>query len=211
MKKTALILSNGVPPGMELMKRMWQEVNLKVCADGGANFAVSQGFIPDVVVGDMDSILLEVRQKLEIERIVEITEQNTNDSDKALRYCLNQGVHEVHLLGAAGERSDQFLANIELLYKYASEMKITLWTEQDRIELIEGTWQENMAPGTTLSLLPLFGPVEEITTSGLAFPLQNQKLEMGKEPSGISNKTITPSVQISMGKGTLLLIIQSVQ
>ena len=209
MKKTALIVCNGTPPAIELMERLWQQVDLRVCADGGANFAISQGFNPDAVVGDMDSILLESRQKLDAGRLVRVPEQNTNDGDKALRYCLNHGVEEVHLLGAAGERSDQFLANIELLYKYATQLKIILWAEKDRIEVIEGEWQEKIALGTTLSLLPLFGPVKGITTSGLAYPLKNQTLQMGKEPSGISNKAIAPSVQITMGGGKLLLIVQT--
>ncbi len=209
MKKTALIVCNGVPPAIELMEKLWQQVDLKICADGGANFVMSQGFMPDAVVGDMDSIFLETQQKLDLEQLIKIPEQNTNDGDKALRYCLNQGMEEVHLLGAAGERSDQFLANIELLYKYAAQLKIILWAKTDRIEVIEGQWQEKIALGTTLSLLPLFGLVEGITTSGLAFPLKNQTLEMGKEPSGISNKTTSPSVRITIREGKLLLIIQT--
>ena len=209
MKKKALIVCNGEPPALELMERLWQQVDLKVCADGGANFAVSQGFMPDAIVGDMDSIHLHVQEKLDTERLVRIPEQNTNDGDKALRFCLKHDVEEVHLLGAAGKRSDQFLANIELLYKYASQLKIILWTELERIEVIEGEWQEKLALGTTLSLLPLFGTIEGITTSGLAYPLNHQTLQMGKEPSGISNKTIAPSVHITVKEGKLLLILQA--
>lgn len=208
MERTALIVCNGAPPSLQLMRQLWSEVDLTLCADGGANFAVSQGFIPDFIVGDMDSILPEIQQQLEAKRFVEMIEQDTNDGDKALRYCLKQRIDRVHLLGASGGRSDQFLANIELLYKYTPKLKILLWTAMERMEVIEEEWKEKVAVGTTLSLLPLFGAVHGITTSGLAYPLDNATLELGKEPCGVSNETVEASVRISMKTGKLLLILQ---
>ncbi len=208
-EKTALIVCNGVPPTKELIRQLWQKVDLKICADGGANHVISQGFQPDVVVGDMDSILPEIRQQLAPERLIQIADQITNDGDKALRYCLMRQIQKVYVLGAAGSRSDHFLANIELLYKYGSHLKIILWTGCEQIEVIDGEWQGIFPPGTTLSLHPLFGAVHGITTSGLAWPLKKQTLQMGKDPMGVSNKTTKPTVHISMEEGKLLLITQN--
>ncbi|MBF0286926.1 MAG: thiamine diphosphokinase [SAR324 cluster bacterium] len=209
MKKTALIVCNGDPPSLELLHNFWQQADLTVCADGGANFLVSEGFIPDVIVGDMDSLLPEVEQQVEAKRLIKIQEQNTNDADKALRYCLDHHLQIIHMLGIAGGRSDQFLANLELLYKYAPEVKIILWTEQERMEVISKEWEESLMIGTTLSLIPLFGTVNGITTAGLAYPLHNQTLQAGKEPCGVSNKTTLPQVRITIQQGALLLIIQN--
>lgn len=208
MTKTALIVCNGEPPSLDLMDTLWSQVDLRICADGGANFVVSQGYLPDFVVGDMDSLLPEVQQQLAPHRLVKISEQATNDGDKALRYCLEQQIEKVYLLGAGGRRSDQFLSNLELLYKYAPKLKILLWTAQERMEVIAHNWQEMPALGSTLSLLPLFGAAHGITTSGLKFPLKNDSLVLGKEPSGLSNITTEPSVSISVQEGKLLLILQ---
>ncbi len=209
MQKTALVICNGTPPSLELLDKFWRQVDLTVCADGGANFVISAGLMPDVIVGDMDSILPEIKQQVEAKRLVKIQEQNTNDADKALRYCLEHHLQTIHMLGVAGGRNDQFLANLELLYKYAPQLKIILWTDRERIEIIETEWEGTLAMGTTLSLLPLFGAVNGITTSGLVYPLHDQTLEAGKEPSGVSNQTNSPQVRITIKQGKLLLIIQT--
>ena len=208
MAKTALIVCNGEPPSLELLRTLWSQVDLRVCADGGANFVVSQGYLPDFVVGDMDSLLPAVQQKLGAPQLVKISEQATNDGDKALRYCLEQHIEKVYLLGAAGRRNDQFLSNLELLDKYAPKLKIVLWTPLERIELIEKDWQEMPTVGSTLSLLPFFGAAHGITTSGLKYPLHNDSLEWGQAPSGLSNITTAPSVRVSVQQGKLLLILQ---
>ena len=206
LKKSALIICNGVPPTRALMQQLWRQVEIKICADGGANHAIAHGFRPDVVVGDMDSILPETQQKLAPEQLIHIADQSTNDGDKALAYCVMRQIRKVYLLGATGRRSDQFLANIELLYKYDSRLKIILRTECERIEVIAGKWQGNFPLGSTLSLHPLFGAVHGIATTGLAWPLKQQTLEMGRAPMGVSNKTTEPTVHISLREGKLLLI-----
>ena len=207
-EKSALIVCNGAPPTRELLQQLWQQVDLKICADGGANHVVAEGFRPDVVVGDMDSILPETQQQLAAEQLIHIADQNVNDGDKALAYCVMHQIQKVHVLGATGRRSDQFLANIELLFKYDSRLQIVFWTESEQIEVIAGEWQGKFPLGTILSLHPLFGAAYGITTTGLAWPLKKQTLEMGRDPMGVSNKTTNPTVHITVEEGKLLLIAQ---
>lgn len=208
MKKTALIVCNGEPPPPDLLKHFWGKVDLRLCADGGANFVSEQGLLPDMVIGDMDSISESTKNQIGEQRLFIVEEQETNDADKAIRFCLENQVDKVHLLGAAGIRNDQFLANIELLYKYGTVLKIVMWTQSERMEIIQEVWKEKLPIGTTISLVPLFGKVEKITTNGLAFPLINQPLELGKEPSGVSNRITKSPVQIKVGSGKLLVIAQ---
>ena len=47
--------------------------------------------------------------------IVHVTEQETNDLNKAFRYCLANGWTDIVILGATGKREDHTLGNIGLL------------------------------------------------------------------------------------------------
>lgn len=208
MENSALIVCNGAPPRVSLLKKLWGEVRLRLCADGGANFVCAHDLIPDQVIGDMDSISNESIRRIGEDRLIRVNEQDTNDADKTIRYCLENKIEQVHLLGVAGRRCDQFLANLELLYKYALELKIVLWTDLEKMEVVENTWEESMPVGTTVSLLPLFGKVDGITTEGLAFPLTGQSLELGKAPTGVSNQSDASTVRISVEAGKLLVVVR---
>lgn len=201
-----LIICNGQPPEDQLLRRLWHEVNLRIAADGGANCLPTKELRPDFVIGDLDSLASEVRSGLPEDSIIHVEEQDTNDADKAIRFCLDQGARTVHLLGASGKRLDQFLANLEVMYKYSTQMRIILWTEIERMEFISGSWKETLPPNCFLSLLPVFGGAGGVSTSGLAFPLQQQDMIPGEPPSGVSNKVIELPVRIEIETGSLLLV-----
>lgn len=202
--KTAVIVCNGENPLQEDLKFYWEKSDLKVAADGGAIILKEYGFVPDRIIGDLDS--WDHHSFLDIP-VIRVEEQNTNDADKAIRYCIEQGIEEIALLGAHGKRSDQFVANLEVLYKYSSWIKVKLITNVDVIEVVRNQWEENLLVGTTLSLLPIFGIVEKITTTGLKFPLHNSSLEWGVPPSGVSNQVIATEVKIELQSNFPVLLI----
>ncbi len=202
-----LILCNGEPPGKELLFRHWNASDIQIAADGGANFLESHGLKPKIIIGDLDSLDDHVRSGVSPDSIVHVEEQQTNDTDKAIRYCLEKGAKSVHLLGAAGKRLDQFLANLEVMHKYSSRLRIILWTETERMEFISGQWQESLEEGSVVSLLPLFGGAKGITTTGLTFPLHGESLEPGGIPCGVSNKVDLSPLKIDVSEGKLLLVV----
>ena len=61
--------------------------------------------------------------------------------------------------------------------------------------------------GQKISLCPLDGPVEGITTTGLKFALQNESLSPGLR-DGISNVVVADIVEIEVERGDLLLCVQ---
>lgn len=207
-QQTALIICNGDPPPEELLQQLWQKADYRVAADGGANHLLSQQLLPDAVVGDFDSLQPEVRKKLADSTLFLLKEQETNDADKAVRHCLKRGYKVINILGADGGRLDQFLASLEILFKYSPEARLILWSPLERMEFIQNTWEENLKPGTTLSLLPLFGGAQGVITQGLEFPLNNKDLLPGKTPSGVSNLVVSNPVTVTLNEGQLLLIIQ---
>ena len=207
-RPSALIVCNGQAPARELLLRHWSAVGLRVAADGGANTLAEMDLLPDVVVGDLDSLKPEVRERLPSEAVVRVPEQDTNDADKATRYCLEQGLTEVHLFGADGGRADQFLAILEVMLRHSRQARLVLWTSRERMEFVHRSWQDTLVPETVVSLLPVFGPVRGVTTSGLAYPLNGQDLVPGQPPSGVSNQATDETVRITCESGALLLCVQ---
>ena len=164
--------------------------------------------IPDAIVGDIDSILPELKNNLPQKLLFHIKEQSTSDIDKALRHCLKMKYNEINILAADGGRQDHFLANLEVLYKYSPKARIIIWTAIERMEFISDEWIENVALGQTVSLIPIFGSVGGIHTQGLKYSITNASLSPGSTPSGISNQVISNPVKINIQDGRLLLVVQ---
>ena len=206
--KNALIICNGNPPPQALLNQLWLEADYRVAADGGANLLQVLNLLPDAVIGDFDSLQPDVQKQLPETILFHVKEQDTNDADKAVRHCLKLGFTEINLLGADGGRQDQFLSSLEILFKYSPSARLIIWTALERMEFILDTWEETLPPGTTLSLLPLFGGAQGVVSRGLKFQLNNHALLPGKSPSGVSNQVLSNPVTVSIREGQLLLVVQ---
>ena len=124
------------------------------------------------MIGDFDSLNSNTREKMPNTKFLHIPEQDTNDADKAVRHCLKLGFEEIHILAADGGRQDQFLSGLEILYKYSEKARLISWTQMERMEFINHLWEEKITPGTTLSILPIFGGAQGIVTKGLKYVLE---------------------------------------
>jgi len=208
LPKKALIVCNGNPPPKNLLSKLWEKTTYRVAADGGANILIKSKYLPDTVVGDFDSLDFMTREKMPNVNFLHIPEQDTNDADKAVRHCLKLGFEEIHLLAADGGRQDQFLSGLEILFKYSEQARIISWTQMERMEFINKFWEEKIEPGTTLSLLPVFGVAQGVVTKGLKYALNDQNLIPGKSPSGVSNLVVSNPFSVNIKKGRLLLVVQ---
>ncbi len=94
-----------------------------VCCDGAINkLSHYTDKLPDYIVGDLDSITIELKEKLQ-DRIIYRPDQNSNDLSKAIRFTADElKQQDILILGATGEREDHTLANITLLPCFASLM-----------------------------------------------------------------------------------------
>ena len=207
-EKNALIICNGSPPKKNLLYRLWDLSEFRVAADGGANFLYSLNLLPDAIVGDLDSLKPEIRKKFSNSILHKIKEQNTNDADKAVRHCLKRGFSKINFVGADGARQDQFLSNLEILFKYTSQARLVLWSPIERMEFVTELWEENLPLGSRISLLPIFGGAKKVLTNGLKFKIDNNSLLPGGTPSGVSNVVESNPVSIKVKNGQILLIIQ---
>ena len=119
--QNTVILANGTFPTASQPLALLDNAARIVCCDGAAIALMESGRMPTAVIGDLDSISAELRQKL-APMTVHVTEQETNDLNKAFRYCLSQGWTDIVILGATGKREDHTLGNISLLVDFAQKV-----------------------------------------------------------------------------------------
>lgn len=127
MHKTLVIICDGRFPKSEYPRYLIRSADFIICCDGAlqkflrASTAIfGDKRLPDVVIGDMDSLSPTLRKKYS-DIIVQIDEQEHNDQTKAFRWALENvpGISQIYILGATGEREDHTIGNISLLMEYA--------------------------------------------------------------------------------------------
>ncbi len=199
-----LLLCNGEPPSRSLLRRLAGEADMIVAADGGANVALRSGVRPDVIIGDMDSILPETRKALADSRVLRVRRQDNTDLEKALDFISERGPAEVAIAGATGGRIDFTLGNLSVFWSYTRTLGITFVGDGWRA-LAVGRHRTVIAPrGTTVSLLP-FGSCVGVTLRGLRYPLNDAA--MGAGEIGVSNVVRTSPFRVTVRRGRMLLVI----
>lgn len=137
-----------------------------VCCDGAAD-AYRRRFRaePTAVVGDCDSV--EGR----FANVVRIAEQETNDLEKAIRYCRARGWKRPLILGATGKREDHSLGNIFR----ALDHGLDILTDFGRFRAIESRAILHVRKGGEISVFAP-NPQTRMTSRGLEWPLDGVKL-----------------------------------
>jgi thiamine pyrophosphokinase len=188
-----------------------QEGDLIIGADGGAARALAWGLVPNLTVGDMDSLSSEDRAMLAArgcQFVVHPRAKDETDLELALTYAVSHGAREIVILGALGGRLDHTLANLLLLALPALEgVSVRIVDGDQRAQLVRSGEAANLegTPGDLVSLLPLGGEVHGVTTTGLAWALQGDTLRFGFT-RGVSNKMTAPTAQIRVQSGYLLVV-----
>ena len=126
-KKTA-ILWNGDLQDKEFIVSQLDKFDTIICADGAADFLKEYDYLPDVIIGDLDSICQDTLQYYKERQVAFLkfpTEKDFTDSELTIRYLLKQGIYYATVFGFLGSRWDHSIANLGLLY-YAINKGISL-------------------------------------------------------------------------------------
>jgi len=208
--KRVLILANGHWPKAGPSKKVVQDADLTIAADGGWAKAKKHRIPVDLVVGDLDSLRAEESTALrasKVQTLVYPREKDKTDLEIALDYAVSLEPRKVVVFGALGDRLDHTLANILLLEKVASAgVAVEIENGKEHVFIVTNQISlENPKQGDLVSLLPISETVEGIRTTGLRFPLNRESLA---RPSsrGVSNEVLSAPVEIRIEKGCLLAI-----
>jgi len=203
-QQKCVIICDGELPSKETITAELFDTGLLIAADGGALALESMDILPDVIIGDLDSYSPTGDEKAEV---IEDPDQETNDLEKSLTYAEKQSANEVVVFGATGKRLDHTLKNLSVLLQFHSRFNHIIFKDTySTMEIIVSPFKRDFAPGTSVSLFPLSGAVEGLTTKGLKYPLTRGTLKNGVQ-DGSSNQTVKKTVEIEFKKGDLLLLV----
>ena len=187
MHSTVVIICDGKFPKAEYPRYLIRNADFIICCDGAMQKFIrnsesifGQKRLPDVVVGDMDSLSPALRKK-HSDIIVQIDEQEHNDQTKAFKWALEnlQGVEQIYILGATGEREDHTIGNISLLMEYARTfdlegmgINVEMISDHTTIFAATDTFEMDCGEGRKVSI---FSPDNSlrIKSEGLQWPTDN--------------------------------------
>ncbi|MAT56800.1 MAG: thiamine diphosphokinase [Ignavibacteriae bacterium] len=201
-----LILANGQYPNKKeilyLKKNGFDKI---ICADGGANSAFKLNIIPDLIIGDLDSIEEHILNYYEPKtKIKKIKRQNDTDVEKALKYAISKNCREVILLGATGDRLDHSFCNLGIALKFDDKIKINVLHQKSYLSVKTGTVNLKTIPKEIISLYG-FDSKTKITSKGLKYELTDEALPFGKRES-TSNQAVGTEVNLKIKGGKIFII-----
>jgi thiamine pyrophosphokinase len=181
-----------------------------VAADGGALALEQWKLLPHLVVGDMDSlgdagVERMARKGIPVAKFPAAKEES--DLELAVAQAIAVGATEIVLLGAlGGDRLDHETANLLLLADPGYDgVRIEARRGTLRIRAIRGEGSLSVGPVEAIvTLLPVNGDAEGVTTEGLRFPLRDETLRFGRA-RGLSNEVDSLPATVTVRKGSLLV------
>lgn len=201
-----VILANGEYGDLKVYGDLFQEGDIILCADGGANYASQLGLMPACIIGDLDSILPEVKEFYEasnVDLITYPTQKDFTDIQLSLKMACEWGPDEIIMLGTLGKRLDHTLANIYTSIKPAREgIKVSHFTPGCWVYIINREIEIEGNPGDTISVVALTDSAYGVSESG--FQYSPSSPEMGKDhPYAVSNVLAGNKGKIGVEEGIL--------
>ena len=204
--KKCIILANGKPPKKNVISFFQKRgFDTLICADGGANSAMKMNLIPDLIIGDLDSISTEALRKFKlVSKIIEIKRQNDTDVEKCLKYAMKKEFGEAILIGVTGNRLDHTFCNLGIVLKFFPQINLSLVAEDSFLKPVKGNVKLKSFNGETISLYGIDNKTK-IISKGLKYPLKNISLPFGVKES-TSNVATKNIVELKIKNGTGFVI-----
>jgi thiamine pyrophosphokinase len=212
----AVVLLGGEPPQSDELLNCIKCGKLVAAADRGAALALHVGRVPDILVGDFDSLppelLAECRQGGA--RIFSLpVHKDLTDGEYILQHLSAQGMRRLLILGGLGGRVDQLLANILTAVPQARQGVEILFAHDDALLYVLAADNADEPQelvlrgfaGRTVSLISLAEESRAVELAGFEYPLhgalkQNVSL-------GVSNVVQAEGASIRLTDGCLLVCI----
>jgi thiamine pyrophosphokinase len=181
-----------------------------VAADGGAFALERWKLLPHLIVGDMDSlgeagVERFAKQGIPVAKFPAAKDES--DLELAVAQAIAAGATEVVVLGAlGGDRLDHETANLLLLADPSYDgVRIEARRGTLRIRAVRGGGSLSLGPlEAIVTLLPVNGDAEGVTTEGLRYPLRDETLRFGRA-RGLSNEVDSLPATVTVRKGSLLV------
>ena len=210
-KKYVIFLNGEYKYSQEFMDKLISENTVCFCADGGANFAFKYGKMPEVIVGDLDSIEKWVLEYYEKKNVLmkkfpkdkdftdfELILEEISKIEKNRNY-----LKKIFVVGGLGKRIDMTLSNLFLMEKHKN---LVFLEENEEIFYAEKPFALENKKGYGFSIIPISEKVEKLTLKGFKF--ETDKIDVKRESSRlVSNVICQNEANVEFAKGKLIIIL----
>lgn len=207
-----VILCNGAFPTEPYPVYLLDSAEGVVCCDGSLEklLAHNPSAQPMAVVGDMDSLPSELRDKF-ASLLVQESEQEYNDLTKAMRWVLREHpeVSEIVILGATGLREDHTIGNLGLLMEYTrmfdlGDRNVTMVSDHGTAFAITDSCELHLGEGRRFSLFSADNTLR-ISSKGLEWPTDEVVFDAWWKAT--LNRTTEPIVRLTFSHPSAALVI----
>ena len=178
-----------------------------IAADSGLHAVLAAGWIPDRLIGDLDSVdPAAVEIAAEGGAVVDRhpVGKDETDLELALAAAVDAGATEIRSFARDG-RLDHQLANLFALAKPDwSTAEVRADVGDHRVWVVRGERRLEVGIGQHFALLPIGGPAR-VTSHGIAFPLADEMLSPF-DGRGIANEATESVVSLTVSEGVVLVI-----
>ena len=200
---SVVILLNGDFPSHEIPLSVLNKSDYIICCDGAINQLDDFGLIPDIIIGDLDSIKVSLKVKYK-DKIIEIKRQTDTDFEKALKYCVENNIDDVKILGIAGKRDDQYLSNIFLGFEYSQKLNIEMYSNFGSFHFVK---KEQSFKSYNGQIISIFSNLKEAKIK-----TKNLKYHLNEEPlpnlySGVSNESLSSEFSLEVDGGSVMVYL----
>ena len=162
---------------------------LILAADSGYKKALALDIVPDLLVGDFDSMERPASLPAGVEVYVSPCEKDDTDTMLACSLAIERGASSLLILGGTGGRADHGLSNILYLESLRNRGVDALLTDgQNRIRVCRNTVLSLPDRGGYFSVMSLSDTCT-VTLSGCKYPLTHAVLRR-ELPYAVSNEVV---------------------
>lgn len=178
--------------------------------DRGAYWLLRHGVIPQVAIGDFDSVTKQQLQiiKKKIRRVIEQQPHPKYETDMelAVQYALKQKPTEVVIYGGIGSRADHTMAAVNLLEKFLKKnIDAKIRDKHNEVFLLESRRTILQSPKYKYVSILAYTSKAVVTIRGVLYPVATHTFHRHVS-LGVSNEIVGKEAEVIVHSGIILLI-----
>lgn len=204
-----MIVSGGNPPSKKLLDKYIKEIDFIIAADKGSECLYEYDIIPDLILGDFDSVRKEILDNLKakVKEIIKFPpEKDYTDTEIALIEAIKRGSEKIYIFGATGSRMDHTLGNVGLLLTAKKKgVELEIIDDNNRIYLAQNKMRLIGKRGENISFHALCDKIINFNIKGAKYNLENYDMNL-LDPRAICNEFTDAPIDISYESGEVLIL-----
>lgn len=178
-----------------------------IAADSGYHNLAEYQKQPHILIGDLDSHSVDDLSRLHSDiEIIKISEQDTNDFEKAVQYAIKLGKKNLLIVGMNGGYFEHTLNNWSVFAKLSKKCNLVFYENSRYAFVSDYSIKIETNPNEIVSIIPQ--PKAMLSSKGLKWELDNYTLSIGGN-EGARNVAIGNEIELDIHFGEIILFIDS--